>query len=216
MQFRLILKMTLEEYIALKFWEHITIIVCPIHPGQDCGVRNHGTYPRVGPLEGQIVRGLCKTSNITFSLLPDFYSSRLPGTLIELEEVVLLSEKAEEKCQSDKDSNLADKRDKSFYMCSAIEEMGIDHDIYEKSCDVNWLNRRIEYVTAILIAFISLFPEKFGNCQPTITSFQSVLGDGPVLIRLRKIAGSQIHKIPKPVGLNSPQTLASPCYRMQI
>jgi len=202
MQFRLPTELTAEEYVRQEVWKDITIYQCPIHPDQNCRFMPHGTYERVSPAGTQIVRYLCLTENITFSLLPDCFSSRLKGTLIDLEKVVLMNEKAQELYQSNKDLIISNATDESLNMASMAEELDVDQELFDSACDNRWIRLRLDYVQNILLIIISFFPEQFKNCQPTITSFQSVLGNGPVLIRLREITESKIHFIPKPVGLN--------------
>ncbi len=80
------------------------------------------------------------------------------------------------------------------------EESGADGRMFD--ADLRWLTRRVEYVIAVLLAAAVFFPETFGNCRPTLASFRSVLGGGPVLVRLRAITEVRIHEIPAPVGLN--------------
>ncbi len=86
--------MTAEEYVLTEAWKNIAVRQCPIHPCSDCRIARHGTYPRKIPEGTKIVRILCHTEQITFSLLPDCFSSRLPGTLADIEKVVVMVETA--------------------------------------------------------------------------------------------------------------------------
>ena len=59
-----------------------------------CSFARHGAYARKTPRGVRIARWYCSKSHTTFSLLPDFLSVRLPGTLDELAEVVARAERA--------------------------------------------------------------------------------------------------------------------------
>ncbi|MFH2059191.1 MAG: hypothetical protein ABIJ59_09845 [Pseudomonadota bacterium] len=61
---------------------------CPLHPGGGCKFAGHGTYSRKFPDGAKIARWYCPDGRTTFGLLPDCLSSRLPGTLIEVETVI--------------------------------------------------------------------------------------------------------------------------------
>ena len=85
---------------------------------------------------------------------------------------------------------------------SAVEKLNVNRKLYDLATDLRWLKRRLIYVRDILTSMIYLFPERFGNCVPSIASFRSVLGDDSVLVQLREIAEPELYKISKPVGLN--------------
>ena len=67
---------------------------CPLHSGGGCGFARHGTYGRTSPPGTRIARWYCPEGHCTFSLLPDCLSARLPGTLAEVEAVVIAVEQA--------------------------------------------------------------------------------------------------------------------------
>ena len=204
--------MTTEEYVRTEAWKFIVVVRCPIHPDSDCRITRHGTYPRVIPEGTNIVRILCHTEHIAFSLLPDCFSSRLPGTLGDIEKVVLMVETIARNSGCDMSPDAADKILSSPDLATVAEEAGVGQRLFDLASDCGWLKRRIEYVITVLSAVAGLFPETFGNCRPTLASFRSVLGGGPVLVRLRAIAEPRIHEIPAPVGLNPrfsrPQVMA--------
>ncbi len=85
MQFRLSTELTAEEYVQTEAWKHVRVVRCLIHPDSDCRFSVHGTYQTEIPEGTKIVRVLCHTEQFTFSLLPDCFSSRLSGTLAEIE-----------------------------------------------------------------------------------------------------------------------------------
>ena len=56
---------------------------------------SHGTYGRKTPPGAKIPRWYCRESHTTISLLPDCLAARLPGTLDDLEAVVVAAEGAQ-------------------------------------------------------------------------------------------------------------------------
>ena len=90
----------------------------------------------------------------------------------------------------------------SIKLICAVDEESIDQKLFDRAADPGWLKRRIDYVHEILAMIILFFPDPFKNCTPTLTSFGMIFGNEEILIRLRSIAESRIHEIPKPVGLN--------------
>jgi len=193
-------------------WKIISISCCPIHPDSDCAFSHHGTYLRVIPEGTKIVRFFCHTEKITFSLLPDCFSSRLPGTLVDLETVVFMQETALCKAGCESPSIVENIMLPDTDPAAAAGISGIDQGLFDQATDFRWLKRRVEYVFTALSIVAGLFPETFGNCLPTLTAFRSVFGGGPVLVRLRGFAEAKIHEIPFPVGLNprfsGPQDMA--------
>lgn len=202
MQFRYPTNLTAEEYVRAEAWKFIMIDWCLIHPDSDCRIARHGTYPRKIPEGAKFHRILCLSENITFSLLPDCFASRLPGTLADIEKVVLMFETHAGNSGCGLTPETAGKILSSPDPDTLAEKFGIDEKLFDRAADFRWLKRRVEYVIAVLSAAVGMFPETFGNCRPTLTAFRTVLGRGPVLMRLRTLAESRIHEIPAPVGLN--------------
>jgi len=202
MQFRYQTELTAQEYVRTESWKHIVVVRCLIHPDSDCRITRHGTYPRKIPEGAKILRIFCHTENIAFSLLPDCFSSRLSGTLHDVELVFLMAETVARDLGCDCSPAIAHKILSSPGLATAAEEAGVGQRLFDLASDSGWLKRRMEYVLAILSVIACLFPEKFENRRPTLISFRSVFGGGPVLIRLRELAESRIHEIPFPVGLN--------------
>ncbi len=198
MQFRFPTELTAKEYVRTETWKHIVVVRCLIHPDSDCRISRHGTYPRETPPGAKFVRILCHTENITFSLLPDCFSSRLSGTLADVENVVFMVEAAVRNSGYDELTTTTAKE--TLTSPDLAEESGADGRMFD--ADLRWLTRRVEHVVAVLSAAAVFFPETFGNCRLTLASFRSVLGDGPVLVRLRAFSEWKIHEIPPPVGLN--------------
>ncbi len=202
MQFRFSTELTAEEYVRTEAWKHVRVVRCLIHPDSYCRFSRHGTYPREIPKGTKIVRILCHTEQITFSLLPDCFSSRLPGTLADIEKVVLMVETFARDSECELTPEAAGKILSSPDLATLAEKSGVDGRLFDRAVDFRWMKRRMEYVLAILSVVACLFPEKFKNCRPSLISLRSVLGGGPVLVRLRELAESRSHEIPFPVGLN--------------
>ena len=201
MQFRFPTELSAEEYVRKEAWKNVTVRRCPIHPDSDCRLARHGTYRRVIPEGTKIPRILCLAEHITFSLLPDCFASRLPGTLADVESVVLMVETAVRNSGHDELTMTTAKETlTSPDLAAVVGESVADGRVFE--ADFRWLKRRVEYVLSVLSVVADLFPETFGNCPPTLAAFRLVCGGGPVLVRLRAVAESRIHEIPAPLGLN--------------
>jgi hypothetical protein len=154
MQFEFATNLSAEEYVQQKAWKDIEVTHCPIHPDQNCKVTRHGTYSRVYPEGTKIQRFLCHTEHITFSMLPDCFSSRLPGTLIEVENIVLMVEKARV-AYSDQEMPPAVETDLAYLNFGAeADKLGLNLQLFDLSSDYRWLERRLEYVFMILLIVI--------------------------------------------------------------
>jgi len=206
MQFRYPTKLTALQYVQNEAWKHIKIRKCPIHPDQERHFTSHGVYERVDPDGAKIRRYLCHTDNITFSLLPDCFASRLTGTLIDVEKAVSMVEEAlirdgsRPESMGENEISLASLSSRDI--ADIAEKLNVDCRLFDLAADFRWLRRRIEYVRNVLIAMIIFFPDLFKDCRVSLRSFRLVLGNGPILIQLRSVAESKLHAIPKPVGLN--------------
>ena len=91
MQLRHATALTFEEYVTGEGWKDGKIVVVP---GVRRAVTSHGTYVRKLPKPARIARFYCRPCRMTISLLPDFYASRTPGLLEDIEEVVAVAESA--------------------------------------------------------------------------------------------------------------------------
>jgi hypothetical protein len=139
----------------------------------------HTAYRRVEPPGMQVARYYCPTGHATFSLLPDCLASRLSSTLAEVEQVVVVAERAPTVEQA------------ARQLRPDIEMQGA----------VRWVRRRLGPVRVALLAIVTLMAPSFGNVAPTIAALQTALGAGPVLVRLRDVAGTQLRSLPPPLGL---------------
>lgn len=177
-QLRFAIKLTGEQYVSAKAWEQASLPLCPVHRGVGCGFTRHGTYERKSPAGTRVPRWYCPPAHCTFSLLADCFAARLPGTLAEIEEVVLGVERApsqEKAAQS---------------MRTEIELAGA----------LRWMRRRLVSVRAALITLVGLIPALLVGVVPTITGFRRALGVEPVLPALREIAASSLGSLPPPLG----------------
>ena len=176
MQIRYKTKLTFEEYRAQEGWKHARLDSCPIHSDGGCGISRHGYYERKFPELCLIARYYCALAHVTISRLPDFFASRLPGTLNEVEEAVNVAEG-----------------------CSSLEEAAeiLRPDILYPY-NVRWLRRRVMYVRVALAMIAGLFPD---SIHPDLKSFRQWLGCEKVLCALREKAGPYLHCLPMIVGL---------------
>lgn len=210
MQFRFAIDLTAEEYVRKEAWKDIIISKCPIHPGRGCKVSSHGTYDRVEPVGSKIPRFFCHSETRTCSLLGDCFSSRLPGTLIDVETVVSMVEEAIARDTAQSVQRPLDEKISfaSLDIATVAGELNVEQRLFDLAIDFRWLNRRVEYVRNNLTAMVALFPQRFKDCLPSLSSFRRVLEQEPVLIQLRTIAEEKLHQTPRPLGLNPPQKMA--------
>jgi len=171
--------LTGEQYVSRQAWREATLDGCPMHPAGGCGLTRHGSYPRVLPRGARVARWYCPKTPCTFSLLPDCLAARLPGTLVEVESVVLAVEQA-----------------------PSVERAAdpLRPDI-ELPGAVRWTRRRTRRVRAALTALRGLLPEHFADCPASIVAFRACLGVEPVLPALREVAAPLLHELPAPLGL---------------
>ncbi len=172
-------ELTFEEYREQEGWKLARLDYCPLHPEGGCGISRHGTYMRKFPEPSLIARYYCSVACVSISLLPDFFASRLPGTLDEVEEAVNVAEDS-----------------------SSLEEAAevVRPDILYPY-NLRWLLRRIRYVREALVIIAGLFPDLV---YPDLKSFRQWLGCEKVLCALREKAAAYLHSIPMIVGLIPP------------
>ena len=155
------------------------LTTCPLHETGGCGFARHGTYPRKTPPGIKIPRWYCPKAHQTFSLLPDCLSSRLPGTLIQVE-------------------NAINKVEDSPSQEAAVQSMRID---IELAGVLRWIRRRLFLVqSCALTLLIELLPSLPAECSANIASFRSALGVKYVLPELRIRASCYLHMLPPPLG----------------
>jgi len=170
--------LTSEEYVRRKAWRSARLERCPLHPGGGCGFAGHGSYPRVSPPGCRVARNRCPTARVTFGLVPEFLSSRLSGTLAEVEAVVAAAEAAPTR--------------------EAASET-IRPDV-ELPGALRWVRRRTRLVHAGLAAVIGLLPGLLAGCKPTVNSLRSALGTENALVYLRAAVAPHLAALPPPLG----------------
>jgi hypothetical protein len=131
-----------------------------------------------------VARWYCPVARTTVGLLPDFYASRMPGTLDALEETVARVEEAATIERAAAEIRPADVPD-AVTLPSALR----------------WVQLRMHLVRVALIAALGLFPDRFAPGTPSITHFRERLGTTRVLVALREIAEAHLHALPRPLGL---------------
>ncbi len=179
MQIRYETELTFEEYREQKGWEHARLDCCPLHPEGGCGIARHGYYERKHPEPCLIARYYCSAGHVTIALLPDFFASRLPGTLNEVEDAVNVAES-----------------------CRSLEEAAesLRPDIlYPYS--LRWLQRRIKYIREVLKLIAGLFPD---IVSPNLQSFRRWLGRDRVLCSLRGKVSDFLQSMPMIIGFAPP------------
>jgi hypothetical protein len=176
-QLRYATDLDIEHYIESKAWGDAKLTHCPLHPKGGCKFARHGTYPRKYPDGVKVARWYCPDGNVTFSLLPDCLCSRMPGTLIEVEEVINQMESAPSQE-------------------AAAENIRLDISLPSA---LRWMRRRLFLIRITLMLMIDLVPS-LKDCQPTVSSFRSVFGTEFVLPQLRMFASPYLDILPPPLG----------------
>ncbi len=186
MQIRYPVDLTFDEYLEQKGWEQVEMSHCPFHPEGGCGLAKHGTYPRKFPEYCLVPRWFCPCARRSISLLPDFFASRFPGTLDEVEQTV----------------NIAQSHNSQEKAAETLRP-----DISLPSA-LRWLRRRIKYVHEALTILAGLLVSK---CAPELESFRKKYSTESVLTRLRVLAEEHLPSLPPIVGFGPrPGSLYSP------
>lgn len=167
--------MTFDEYREQQAWKDVQLSQCPFHPEGKCGFAEHGTYPRKFPEYCLIARWYCPTEHRTVSMLPDFFPSRFPGTLDEVEQAVNIADASASREQA------AEALRSEITLPSALR----------------WLRRRIKYVQEILNILAGLLCTQ---CPPDLPSFRKKYDLKFVLSHLRSIAGDHLQTLPPIIG----------------
>jgi hypothetical protein len=178
MQIRFATELSADEYVRQRAWENARLDNCPLHSTGGCGFAGHGTYPRQTPKGTKIARWYCPDGHSTFSLLPDCLSSRLPGSLIDVENAINEVENAPSQE-------------------AAVYELRIDVDL---AGVLRWIRRRLFLVRTTLTLLIELLPILPQDCRPCISSFRAAFGVEYVLPALRMYAEPYLYNLPPPIG----------------
>jgi len=175
MQIRYPIELNMEEYLEQKAWQQAKLARCPFHPEGGCGLARHGTYPRKFPEYCLVARWYCPSARRTISLLPDFFASRFPGTLDEVEQTVNVAE-----------------------ACTTREEAAeVLRPEISLPAALRWLRRRLRYVREVLTIMAGLLATA---CAPALAEFRRKYHTDRVLPRLRDIAGEYLCSLPPIVG----------------
>ena len=185
MQVRLETTLTFEGYVNAEAWKQATLEGCPLCRRGTCHLQRLGTYMRKVPAVAFVARYYCPEQHTTFGLLPDFYASRTPGTLDDIEHVVAEVEQASSVERAAQTLRPADAKD-TVTLPAAIA----------------WVRRRLAWVRALLITVAGLLPDMFQGVRPTIVAFRERLGTSRVLVALRGICAAHLYGLRRPLGLN--------------
>ena len=178
MQLRFATPLSAQQYVRQQAWKEARLDNCPLHPEGGCGFARHGTYPRKSPANIKIPRWYCRKARQTFSLLPDFLASRLPGTLIDIEKVI------------DKVENSPSQEAAALNMRIDIQLAGV----------LRWIRRRLFLVRCSLSLLTQLLPSLPAGCTGSISLLRSALGVKYVLPELRIRASCYLYMLPPPLG----------------
>lgn len=183
MQLRFKTALGSREYVSEQAWRSAALEHCPLHPDGGCSFARHGTYARVDPPGTRVPRWYCPEGQTTFSLLADCFASRLPGSLTDLERVVVEGEQAKS-------------------LEAAADRVRTD-DISLPGA-IRWTRRRIQQVHITLWMLIDLVPEYLRGCQPTLSAFRQWLDVDWVLPQLREMAAVYLAVLSPPLGFAPP------------
>jgi hypothetical protein len=153
-----------------------------LHPKGGCGFRKVGYYNRVEPAGLRVAFWHCPLGHQVFSLLPDFAASRVPSTLVAIEQVV-------ERFERHREGEGANNERAAAY---ALPDL-------EWAAAVRAVNRRRRWVQAALAIAVGLLPALAG-CEPSLASVRAALGGPVVLVRLRDVAAAHLGQLPAPLG----------------
>ena len=175
MQLRYATDLSIEEYVQTRAWEQVRLDSCPFHPHGGCGFARHGTYLRKFPIAAMIPRWRCPQARQTVGLIPDFFASRLPGTLDEVEQAVNVAQQSHSL------------EDAAFALRPDIDLPGA----------LRWLRRRINYVHIALTTVTGLILPGY---LPDLGSFRKAFSVERVLVKLREKVASHLQSLPPILG----------------
>lgn len=138
-------------------------------------------------MPARIARFYCAPCGMTISLLPDFYASRTPGLLEDIEEVVAIAESA-----------------RSVEDAAERVRPADDAHAVTLAAAMRWLRRRVRAIHSLLATIIGLEPSRLEGCAPTVASFRERLGTTRALVALREICARYVGVLAAPLGLIGP------------
>lgn len=193
MQLRFESTLTFEQYVTERAWEQATLRACPLCTPGTCHLQRLAPYMRKIPAVAFVARYYCPEQHTTFGLLPDFYASRMPGTLDDLEQAAATAEAAPSVEQAAQHLRPADRPD-AITLGAAVA----------------WLRRRLVLVRALLVTVMGLLPDRFAGLGLLLRAWRERLGTSRVLVALREICVRHLYALPRPLGLNPRRPVAPP------
>jgi hypothetical protein len=177
--------LTFDAYVRVRAWERATLAVCPLCPPGSCHLQRLGTYMRKIPAVAFVTRYYCPEKRTTFGLLPDFYASRVPGTLDDIEDAAAKAEEVAGVERAAEQLRAADAPD-AVTLAAAVA----------------WTRRRMAWVRALLLTVAGLLPDLLAGVGGSIRAARACLGTSRVLVALRGICAPYLYKLERPLGLN--------------
>lgn len=193
MQLRFESTLTFEQYVTAQAWEQATLSACPLCKPGTCHLQRLAPYLRKVPAVAFVARFYCPEKHTTFGLLPDFYASRMPGTLDDIERAAVTAEGAQSVERAAEKLRPADTPDAITFGAA-----------------VAWLRRRLVLVRALLVTVIGLLPDRFAGVGLSVRAWRERLGTSRVLVALRGICARHLYALPRPLGLNPRIPVALP------
>jgi hypothetical protein len=184
-QVRLEWTLPFEDYVTSRAWEQATLEVCPLCGPGACHLQGLGVYMRKVPVVAFVARYYCPEQHTTFGLLPDFYASRVPGTLDDIERAAARAEVST-----------------SLEQAAEALRPGDQPDAVTLGVAVGWVRLRVAWVRALLVTVAGLFPDLFAGVRLSVQCFREHLGTSRVLVALRGICAPHLYALPRPLGLN--------------
>jgi hypothetical protein len=137
------------------------------------------------PAVAFVARYYCPEQHTTFGLLPDFYASRVPGTLDDIEDAAAKAEQVGGVEQAAEQVRPAD-----------------TPDAVTLGAAVAWMRRRMAWVRALLVTIAGLFPDLLAGVGASILAARERLATSRVLVALRGICAPHLYVLGRPLGLN--------------
>lgn len=153
---------------------------CPVC-GAGCRPVKHGCYWRKYPRPIPIARFYCAPAKTTFSLLPDFLSSRYRGSLAEFEQVCVAAEDAD-----------------SLAVANAERPVETAFNISARSAQ-RWVARRIVLFEIMLLALLGVAIDRVEGVK-TASQLRKRLCCAEALVALRSVTAQNLASLPPPLG----------------
>lgn len=175
-----------DRYVSERAWERAILDECPFHPEGGCGVERLGSYPRVTPEGARVARFWCPLAAASISLLPTFLAARYRGTLDAFEATALAVEDAG-----------------SIAATVEIVHPSGDENAIGLEGARRSIRRRVRRVRAVLLAVITLMPERFAGATPSVRALRVALATDRVLVTLRALVAEHLGALLCPLGFRA-------------